>query len=196
MSYSSSLEAAIVLYREGRYQEACDLVTGQTSAPDTIPALVYYFRFSFACRAGLHGLALDLLREATIDRGYWYSNDHLDDDDLEPLRGLTEFKDLAEMIAGREEVANRAARSEIELVLPGKCKDKRPVMVVALYGNQLNIRTTRVDWCGEALSDCMVALLQSSHAVCTGAYSHSEPEVGSREVGTHLDEIFKKNLVD
>ena len=77
MPYTSSLEAAIVLYREGRYLEAYDLITEQAESPDAIPALVYYFRFSFACRAGLHDLALSLLREAIIDRGFWYSPDHL-----------------------------------------------------------------------------------------------------------------------
>ena len=92
----------MVLYRAGRYLEAYDLITEQAASPDAMPALVYYFRFSFACRAGMHDLALSLLREAIIDRGFWYSPDYLGDEDLEPLRGLSEFNELAEISAERE----------------------------------------------------------------------------------------------
>ena len=196
MSYSSSLEAAIVLYREGRHQEAYDLITEQVSSPDAIPALVYYFRFSFACRAGLHDLALSLLREAIIDRGFWYSPDHLGDDDLEPLRGLPEFEELAEISVERGGTAARAARSELEIVLPGDGNEKGRPLVVALHGNQFNIRTTRLIWSGEALSDCLLAFPQSSHAVCTDAYSWVDPQLGADELVSHLDEIFTENQVD
>jgi pimeloyl-ACP methyl ester carboxylesterase len=184
------------LYREGRYLESYDLITEQAESPDAIPALVYYFRFSFACRAGLHDLALSLLREAIIDRGFWYSPDHLGDEDLEPLRGLSEFNELVEISAEREGIAARDARSEMEIVLPGNGGDKRPALVVALHGNQFNIRTTRLNWNGEALSDCLLAFPQSSHAVCTDAYSWVGPGIGSEELVSHLDEILTKNHVD
>jgi hypothetical protein len=196
MSYSSSLEASIVLYQEGRYKEAYDLITREHSSPDAIPALVYYLRFSFACKAGMHELAIDLLREAVVGKGYWYSSDYLGDDDLEPLRGRREFKELAELCKlkqGNEEID---ARSEVELIVPSGGTDKPPAVIIALHGNQLNIPTTRLNWCGEALSDCLVILPQSSHAVCTGAYSWVDPEIGSYEVASHLDEIKMKNTID
>lgn len=196
MSYSSSLEASILLYQEGRYKEAYDLITKEGSSPDAIPALVYYLRYSFACRGGMHDLAMALLHEAVIDNGYWYSPEHLEDDDLEPLRGNQEFKVLAELCAERERIAHNNSISELETIIPATAKVKPPPLIVALHGNQLNVRTTRLNWCGEALSDCLVALPQSSHAVCTGAYSWVDPELGSQEVASHLKVIFAENLID
>ena len=190
MSYSSSLEDSIVLYQEGRYKEAYDLITREGASPDAIPALVLYLRFSFACRAGMHDLAMDLLREAIIDRGYWYSSDYLGDDDLEPLREREEFKALTEQCKERQTAAEGNSRSEIELVPPIMAEDSPKAIVVALHGNQLNIRSTRIEWCGEVLADCLVVLPQSSHAVCSGAYSWVDPEAGSSEVAAHLDTIF------
>ncbi|HEY3421149.1 MAG TPA: hypothetical protein VGK23_11415, partial [Methanomassiliicoccales archaeon] len=158
MSYSSSLEASLALYQQARYKEAYDLITQEASSPDSIPALVYYLRYSFACRAGMNDLAMGLLREAVIDNGFWYSPDHLGDDDLEPLRGLMEFKKLVKICADRQKIAVNSSRSEIEIVPPSSRVSGSRASIVALHGNQLNIRTTKHIWCGQALSDCLVAL--------------------------------------
>jgi poly(3-hydroxybutyrate) depolymerase len=145
----------------------------------------------------MHDRALDLLREAVVDKGYWYSSDHLGDDDLEPLRARPEFGNLVELCKEREEKEHRDARSELELVQPRSSENgKWPALVIAMHGNQLNIHATRLNWCGNALSDCIVALPQSSHGVCTGAYSWVDPAVGSVEVRSHLEEIFLSNVAD
>jgi predicted esterase len=197
MTYSSSLEASLALYQEARYREAYDLISSEVSSPDTIPSLVYYLRYSFACRAGMHELAIDLLREAVMDRGYWYSTDHLTDDDLEPLRGRPEFRELVEICQRREETARGTVCSELELVPPGEPGNgEHTALVVALHGNQLNIATTRTNWSGNSLADCLLAFPQSSHAVCSDAYSWVDPAVGMEEVMSHLEDVISKNLSD
>jgi hypothetical protein len=197
MSYSSFLEASVKLYQEAKYREAYDMITCAIDSPDSIPALVYYLRYSFASRAGMLDLAMDLLREAVIDEGYWYSAEHLGDDDLEPLRSRSEFQSLVELCSRREAEAGQKAFSEMDLIQPrSQINTAKAPLVVAMHGNQLNILTTRLDWCGDSLSDCFIALPQSSRAVCSGAFSWVDPAAGVQEVKHHMDSIFHRHEVD
>ena len=197
MAYSSFLEASLKLYQEARYREAYDTITCAVDFPDSIPALVYYLRYSFACRAGMLDLAMDLVREAVIDEGYWYSAEHLGDDDLEPLRSRPEFQKLAEICSNREVEASQNAISEMELISPlSRIHSSKAPLVVSMHGNQLNIQTTRLNWCSDSLSDCFIALPQSSRAVCSGAYSWVDPEAGMLEVKHHMEVVFRKGEVD
>jgi hypothetical protein len=183
MAYSASLEASLALYQEGKYGEAYDLITAEASSPDAIPALVYYLRFSFATRAGMPDLAMDLLREAVLDKGYWFSNDYLDDDDLEPLRTRAEFQEMLKICRERQENARKTAAPDMMMVPPHSSPvSETTPMVVALHGNQLNMHTTRINWGGKALSDCLLVLPQSSYAVCSGAYSWPDPMAGAQDV--------------
>jgi hypothetical protein len=195
MTYSSAVENSIWLYQEARYKEAYDLITKEADSSDAVPALVLYLRFSFACRAGMSELGMQLFHEAVVDNGFWYSQDYLVDDDLEPLRESVEFKRLASVCAERQQAAQEDSRAQMDLVLPAGDQRSRALMV-ALHGNQGSIKTTRSNWCGKTLSDCTVAFPQSSHVVATGAYSWVDPRVGAEEVLGHLGPIFKDDLVD
>ena len=185
------------LYQEARYGEAYDMITCAVDSSDSIPALVYYLRYSFACRAGMLDLAMDLLREAVINEGYWYSAEHLGDDDLEPLRSRPEFQKLVETCSQREVEAGQKAISEMELISPRlRIQSSKAPLVVVMHGNQLNIQTTKLNWCGDSLSDCFIVLPQSSRAVCSGAYSWVDPATGVQEVKHHMDVVFRKGEVD
>jgi pimeloyl-ACP methyl ester carboxylesterase len=142
-------------------------------------------------------LAMDLLRESVIDKGYWYSAEHLGDDDLEALRPRPEFQKLVEMCSKREMEASQKAMSDMVLISPrSPIHATKAPLVVALHGNQLNIQTTRLDWGGDSFSDCFIALPQSSRAVCSGAYSWVDPATGVQEVKHHMDSIFRRHDVD
>ena len=197
MAYSSVLEASLALYQEARYSEAYDMITGAGDSPDAIPALIYYMRYSFASRAGMLDLAMKLLEEAVMEKGYWYSSDHLGDDDLEPLRARPEFLRLVDICSKREGLAKQNAISEVELISPwSPIRSPSVPLIVALHGNQLNIHTTKLSWCGESLSDCYIVLPQSSRSVCSGAYSWVDPRAGAKEVRDHLEVIFRKSGLD
>ena len=197
MTYWSALQASLALYQETKYKEAYDLISAEEPSPEAVPAIVQYLRYSFASRAGMQDLAIDILREAVVEKGYWYSSDHLDDSDLDPLRARSDFQELTRICRGREEAAKRRAHAEIELVHPqGQVPGKLPALVVALHGNQLNAATTRREWCVDSLSDCLVALPQSSHSVCADAYSWNDPIKGAHEVKDYVDGILHGNIAD
>lgn len=62
--------------------------------------------YALAAASGRADQAMALLREAVLERGFWYPADYLlEDDDLEPLRGMDGFAELADLCAKREEAA-------------------------------------------------------------------------------------------
>jgi predicted esterase len=104
---------------------------------------------------------------------------------------------MVDICQRREETARGTVRPELEIVPSSEPGDgTHPALVVALHGNQLNSALTRLDWCGNSLSDCLLAFPQSSHAVCSDAYSWVDPAVGMDEVKGHLETIFRRNISD
>lgn len=62
--------------------------------------------YALAAASGRAEKAMALLREAILERGFWYPADYLlEDEDLEPLRGMDGFAELADLCAKREEAA-------------------------------------------------------------------------------------------
>lgn len=62
--------------------------------------------YALAAASGREGEAMAVLREAVLERGFWYPTDYLlEDEDLEPLRGMDGFAELADLCAKREEAA-------------------------------------------------------------------------------------------
>lgn len=79
-------------------KEAAALVLGDARQANLLYAL--------AAASGRVEEAMDMLREAVLERGFWYPADYLlEDEDLEPLRGMDGFAELADLCAKREEAA-------------------------------------------------------------------------------------------
>ena len=60
------------LYREGRLADAYDLITSAGELKAGNSAQMLNFGYSIARRLGDRELALKLMREAIVDKGYWY----------------------------------------------------------------------------------------------------------------------------
>ncbi len=66
----------------------------------------YNLLYALASASGHSDEAMALLREAVLERGFWYPADYLlEDEDLEPLRRIDGFAELADLCGKREEAA-------------------------------------------------------------------------------------------
>lgn len=184
------MNQAVALYKDGEYLAAYDLVTRNATMVGGNPAQIFNFRYSFACRSGRPGLAMYILKEAVIDRGFWYSYDNLfSDDDLEPLRALPEFRRMADICKEREVAAKDASRPELTLVLPEGDANEERVVLVALHGNEESARQAQAQWAAGNESRYMMAFPQSSQVGFTDGHYWNDMEKGVSELMTHVRHI-------
>jgi len=198
LTYERLLNRTLELYRRGDYSGAYDFITRNAEKVNGNVAQVYNFRYSLASRAKRYDLALGLMREAIIDRGFWYSYDYLiEDDDLRPLGGDERFRQLVSICKEREDEAKRNTRPDLKLVNPIEGHgDKRPSLFIALHGNQQNMRLAEENWSSSVLADCILALPQSSQIDFSDAFGWNDLEKGARELKEHVERILSTYDVD
>ena len=102
---------------------------------------IYNFLY---CLAGMNGekdAALAWLREAVVDKGYWYRPTVLEDDDLALIRDEAAFLECKQISDGRYYEALKTAAT---LCTWGEIKGGKLALV--LHGNQQNIHSDEGYW--------------------------------------------------
>jgi len=188
MTYTQLINQTLSFYSQGDFESAYDLITEKGQAVDGIPAQIYNFRYALACKLGDTVLALDIMKEAIIDNGYWYAYSYLTvDDDLEPLRGDSMFESLVETCRERELFARQEAKAEMTLQYVDDAK-----WLVALHGNQENARIARPYWSVGVTHGYSLALPQSDQIEFSDAYCWDDLEKSTFALKTHCEELFRK----
>lgn len=198
MTYTSLLNASIDLYMEGKYLEAYNFITENGVNIEVNAAQMYNFRYCFACKAGLVELAMGIMKEAVIEKGYWYSYNYLmEDDDLKALREFRQFSELADICRYRELKANENPKPHIEVIKPANMPEgKKHPLLIALHGNGENSTLIKDYWSLCEKYDYILALPQSSKIGFPDAYFWDDFEKGSNEVKEHYEKLIEDNSID
>ena len=143
---------------------------------------------------------MDILKEAVIEKGYWYSKEYLlEDDDLDPLRDKKEFEEIIDICSNREDKAKSNAKPELKVFKSDNNKNENKKLFMVLHGNQENIDMTYKYWNNIPIKNYLLALPQSSMIEFSDAYSWEDITKGTKEVKSHFDYIinnFKKSKND
>lgn len=186
-TYFQIINEAMRLYREGKLKEANDLVTGAGDLEAGNPAQMLNFRYCIASKLGDMELAIRLMREAIVERGYWYGFDYLlKDDDLQPLQDIPEFKRLAAISREREVEAKRNSKPSMRTLKVEGSGNNQTRLLMAIHGNGDNAAVTAPYW-----QECLrhgydLALPQSSQITFWDAYTWIDLDKGISELAVHL----------
>jgi predicted esterase len=187
--YIRFLNRATNLYKKGDLAKAYELVKEEGRKVGGNQALIFNYEYCLASRLGDIDAAMDALREAVIEREYWYGYEYLlNDEDLAPLRGLEGFQRLAEICRSREQEAKRITRPE--LFVHGSSESRNPPILLALHGNGDDVDLTGGYWLPAAEKGFLVALPRSSQMTQTDDYTWRDLEKGREEVKAHLQGLF------
>lgn len=197
ITYIRLINQAMDLYKQGDYASAYNLITKKGPEVNGIEAQIYNFRYSLACKMGRNDLALRIMEEAIVDKGYWYSYDYfIADDDLKPLHGSKDFDKFAGMCKDRELEAKKSSKPGLKVIMPNiHVQDKCPMMIV-LHGNQENIRITEPYWEACLSSKYLLALPESSQIEFSDAYAWNDVEKGANELKAHYEKILQYYNID
>jgi len=183
ITYFQLINQAMRLDREGRPSEAYDLLTEIGERIVGNPAQILNFRYCIASKLGDKELAFELMREAIVDRGYWYGYDYLfEDDDLKLLRDSPEFKSLAEICRGREAEVKKNSRPSLKIVKNEELAPKRTKLLMALHGNGDSAALIEDYWLPCMRQGYSLAFPQSSQITFWEGYTWADLDKGRSEL--------------
>ncbi len=188
MTYTQLINQTLSLYSQGNFVSAYDLITENGPKVSGIPAQIYNFRYALACMLGDSALALEIMKEAVIEKGYWYAYSYLlEDDDLELLRGDALFESLVEICRERELMARSEAKSELQIQCVSESK-----WLLALHGNQENARIAEAYWSVCLKHGYSLALPQSDQIEFSDAYCWDDLAKSTDALQKNCESLFLK----
>ena len=183
------LRAAVFdLYAQGRHGEALALATEEARRFPQYANSLYFWRICLTCLAHGADAALDAFH-AAVEAGFWLPAEMLHTQpDLATLQGDSEFEELVAACQARTEVA-RAKVVPWELTLPPKELPRSPRLLVALHGNNSNVRQSKEYW--EPANDLAWTVILPQSTQLTGpdvAVWNDRPRAVA-EISRHLSEF-------
>lgn len=198
MTYTNLINETLELYLQKEYLKAYNFITDNATKVKGNNAQIYNFRYSIACKAGLDELALEIMKEAIVGKGYWYSYDYLiDDDDLKPLHKYNDFDKLANICKKREIESHKNSSPDLKVLISDNLTDNEKIsLTIALHGNQESISITENYWAPCAKNNNILALPQSSDIEFSDAYCWNNVKKGSKELMEHYKKLLEDYSID
>jgi len=198
ITYTNLLNRTLEIYMKGDYLEAYNFITENYKGIKGNLAQIYNFRYAIANEAGLEELALQIMREAIVEKGFWYQYNYLiEDEDLKSLNKYKEFDALLDICKKRELEAKRNEKPALKIIVPNKIDEKyKHSLIIALHGDQENIEITEDYWGSCVDKNYILALPQSSQIQFSEGYEWKNIEKGLRELKEHYENILEKYNID
>ncbi len=156
-------------------------------------AQIYNFKYALASAAGLEEEALHLMKEAIIEKGFWYGNEYLiSDDDLKPLHKFEEFHQMVQLCKEKEELAKKTERADVKYI-ESKKKEK---LFIAMHGDQENIGIIEPYWKSVLAQNYTLALPQSSKIQFSDGFVWDDLHRGKEELKEHYDKLIENRTVE
>ncbi|WDV47109.1 hypothetical protein PV797_05255 [Clostridiaceae bacterium M8S5] len=195
MKYTELLNKTLKIYKQKGSKEAYEFI--EKNKNNIIgyrnEAQIYNFRYALAASSGLKAEALKLIKEAIVDKGYWYSYDYLkSDEDLECFKDNEDFINMINLCKEREQSARNESKPIMRII---DNKNEESKFVMALHGNQENIQMIKEQW--EVVTELgyKLAMIQSSQVQVTDGYVWSDINKGFKELLAHY-ECLQKDKYD
>ncbi|MBO1579456.1 alpha/beta hydrolase [Bacillus sp. XF8] len=192
ITYTSLLNETLACYTKKGSLEAYRYITKNANKVTGNNAQIYNFRYALASASGLEKEALHIMKEAIVENKFWYTYEYLiTDDDLKSLHRYEEFHQMIRLCKEREEVAKKSEQADLKIIQGNNGIDNN--LLIALHGDQENMKIAEPYWQSVASQGYLLALPQSSQIQFSEGYVWDNVEKGSRELKEHYESIITNN---
>ncbi|EJS66083.1 MULTISPECIES: alpha/beta hydrolase [Bacillus] len=193
MTYIQLLNETLHCYANKGSLEAYTYIMEHAKGIVGNEAQIYNFKYALAGAAGLEEEAMHVMKEAIIEKGFWYGNEYLiTDDDLKSLHKFEEFHKMVQLCKEREELAKKTERADVKFI-DGKKKEK---LFIAMHGDQENIAIVEPYWKSVLDQDYTLALPQSSQIQFSDGFVWDDIHRGKEELKEHYVTFIENHTVE
>ncbi|MGM2629615.1 alpha/beta hydrolase [Bacillus cereus group sp. Bce040] len=193
MTYIQLLNETLHCYASKGSLEAYTYIMEHAKGIVGNEAQIYNFKYALASAAGLEEEALHLMKEAIIEKGFWYGYEYLiSDDDLKPLHRFEGFHQMVQLCKEREELAKKTERADVKYI-ESKKKEK---LFIAMHCDQENIGIIEPYWKSVLAQNYTLALPQSSKIQFSDGFVWDDLHRGKEELKEHYDKLIENRTVE
>ncbi|MCW1238659.1 alpha/beta hydrolase [Bacillus pretiosus] len=193
MTYIQLLNETLHCYANKGSLEAYTYIMEHAKGVVGNKAQIYNFKYALASAAGLEEEALQIMKEAIIDNGFWYGNEYLiSDDDLIPLHKFEEFHKIVQLCKEREELAKKTERADVKYLE----SNKEGKLFIAMHGDQENIEIIEPYWKSVLTQGYTLALPQSSQIQFSDGFVWDDIHRGKEELKEHYVTFLENHTVE
>ncbi|PEJ02952.1 alpha/beta hydrolase [Bacillus wiedmannii] len=193
MTYIQLLNETLHCYENKGSLEAYTYIMEHAKGIVGNEAQIYNFKYALAGAAGLEEEAMHVMKEAIIEKGFWYGNEYLiTDDDLKSLHKFEEFHKMVQLCKEREELAKKTERADVKFI-DGKKKEK---LFIAMHGDQENIAIVEPYWKSVLDQNYTLALPQSSQIQFSDGFVWDDIHRGKEELKEHYVTFIENHTVE
>lgn len=194
MRYTDLINNTLDIYMNESIEKALkylndneDKVQGVINEPQ-----LYNYKYSLVAANGDCKSALEIMKEAIVEKEYWYSYEYLmEDEDLQELRDEPDFEPLANICELREKKAKLTTLPMLKIIKSTDGESKKSFMV--LHADQENADMTKEYWESVTDNGFDLALAQSSQIQLSQGYVWSDVREGANDL-VMLNELLKREL--
>jgi predicted esterase len=182
------------LYPQGKYAEALDMIE---SNADRFPEQAARITFWRMCLLSLCGRTTDVLSvfQQGLDSALWWSESLFVDTDLDNVRDLPEFKQLAAR-SNRRAVEMQATIQPARTLLVPEDTSRELPLFIGLHGRNRHKDSNFEYWDMARPNGWLVLSPQSKQAIFPGSYCWDDNERGLADILFHLKEVKNTYRVD
>jgi len=190
MTYIQLLNETLHCYASKGSLEAYTYIMEHAKGIVGNEAQIYNFKYALASAAGLEEEAMHVMKEAIIEKGFWYGNEYvISYDDLKPLHKFEEFHQMVQLCKEREELAKKTERADVKYI-DSKKKEK---LFIAMHGDQENIAIVEPYWKSVLDQDYTLALPQSSQIQFSDGFVWDDIQRGKEELKEHYVKFIENH---
>ncbi len=195
-SYDTLNAQGMMLYSEGKYAEALDLLTREGGAFPEHDAEIAYLRSCMAARIGKPELAVAILEEA-LQHGHWYGEQIMRySPSWLALQGTPAFERVAAICKEREAAEHPESRVFVREPEGGMQAGQRYPLLIALHGNTDSATHALDGWQAVTSVGWMLAAIQSSQMSGSQSYGWFDVDLAIREITEQYARLCEQYAID
>src|SRR5574340_163490 len=144
MTYPELRDELLILYEEGKFTDALQLLSNHVGDLPERAAMVAYWRMCLHSLLGNPKAVMAVFRQA-LEAGYWWHEASFLDSDLDAVRELPEFKQLVSLSHEKYLQARDSLAPQRRVLVPDNAAGSLPLLV-ALHGRNVNAETDLGRW--------------------------------------------------
>jgi pimeloyl-ACP methyl ester carboxylesterase len=195
MTFNELTEKMIALYREGKFDEAHELLEQNSAAFPEQAARLTYWRMCVLSLGNRREEALSVFRQA-LDAGLWWNPELFVDPDLNAIRELPEFQRLMAVSKEKYEQERTRFDRDYAVLLPEPSASGRSPLLMTLHGRNGNKDSDLEQWEAARQRGWLVLSCQSTQPVFPGAYHWDDPAQGMADLHFYYEQVLQKHEID
>jgi dienelactone hydrolase len=195
MTFGELAEKLTVLYREGKYTEALEIVEQNAHLFLDQIARITFWKMCLLSLCNRPDEVMAVFKQG-LDSGLWWQDDIFTDPDLNAVRDLPEFKRLTAISQEKYEEAWARVQRDYALLIPQPSSSGLYPLLITLHGRNGNKDVDLQQWEVARQRGWLVLSCQSTQPVFQDAYHWDHPTTGLADLLFYYEQVSQHYQID